>query len=167
MWIKFKSIHQETSRTSSRWSSSKSNIILSYLIVLFFFGSGFQNPNYLEINKKDLIPKFLAQMIQNISIGNLKTSWFFFSFFFISIRQSIEGKLWIKIYWQYFSWVVLNRPKTIFMFTNNVSGAMRTCRLTQPRSDPGARGVSVPREPSLVAESTHQQYSREWYKTDP
>ena len=50
-------------------SKSKFNIILSYLIVMFFLG----NQKYLEI-KKDIISKFLAQLIQNILIGNFQTS---------------------------------------------------------------------------------------------
>ena len=55
-------------------SRSKFNIILYYLIwKLCFFGSGFNNPNYLVI-KKDLISKLLDSMIQNILIGKFKTS---------------------------------------------------------------------------------------------
>ena len=45
--------------------SESSNIV--------FFGSGFHDPNYLEI-KKDLISKFDALVIQNILIGSFQTS---------------------------------------------------------------------------------------------
>ena len=50
------------------------NIILSYLIVLFFLGPCFHHPNYTEMTKY-LISKFLASMFQNILIGNFPTSW--------------------------------------------------------------------------------------------
>ena len=64
---------RRTSRTSSRWSSTRKveiQIILSYLIVLFFWvhGSIIQT-----IQKwKRFYLKFLASKFQNISIGNFK-----------------------------------------------------------------------------------------------
>ena len=45
--------------------------MLSYLIVLFFLGSGSHNQNYLQI-KKDLISKFHAPMIQNVLVGTFE-----------------------------------------------------------------------------------------------
>ena len=53
------------------------NLILYNLIdSSVFLGSGFHNPNYLEI-KKYIISTFLAPMFQNISIGNIQTFWSF------------------------------------------------------------------------------------------
>ena len=52
------------------------NYIILFYILSFsslFLGSGFYNPNHLEI-QKELILKFLAPKIQNILIGNFQTS---------------------------------------------------------------------------------------------
>ena len=54
----------------------------------FLGGSGFHNPNYLEI-KKDLTSKFHAQFIQNIWIGNFKTSW---SSCYYSVFTNLKNK---------------------------------------------------------------------------
>ena len=66
-----------TTRRTSRTLVDVLQGMLKYYIILFDIflggggGSGFHNPNYLEI-KKDLISKFLAPMIQNILIGNFQ-----------------------------------------------------------------------------------------------
>ena len=62
---------KKTSRTSSKWSSTrKVEIKIQYHIILsVFFSPGFYNPNYLDIKKK-----IYFKILQNISIGNFQTS---------------------------------------------------------------------------------------------
>ena len=94
-------------------------IIIWYYIILFnsfFGGSGFHNPNYLEI-KKDLISKFHATMIQNILIWNFQTSWSscssctsisykLFTENRIELKQELQEvwKFLIKIFWSKELW---------------------------------------------------------------
>ena len=66
---KFKSNHQDN--LENKEGRNPNYIVLFESSV--FLGSGFCNPNYLEI-KKDLISKFLAPLIQNISIGMFQSS---------------------------------------------------------------------------------------------
>ena len=62
---------------------------------------GFNNKNYLEI-QKNLISKFFAQMIQNISIGNFRTSWspWLFCFWHDKMRFSIKQPIFAWSAWR-------------------------------------------------------------------
>ena len=58
-----------------RRSKAKFNIILSYMIVLFFGGSDFHNTkSNIEMSKISYFINPCTIMIQNISIGNFQTS---------------------------------------------------------------------------------------------
>ena len=74
-------------------SKSKFNIILSHLILLFFEGSGFHNPNYLEINK---IPCSNDQKYLNWKLSNLlKFLLWFWSVIVKPMRKVKTDNFWI------------------------------------------------------------------------